>query len=273
MKTSTSALCLALALVAAGCGQQASTNQQDTTPKQAVAGQAVDPAASAPADQSEALSRTELRNLMSESDYIARVKLTQLGDQAQELKILANYKGSLSNIEFDMPKGLSPNTEYLLFYHDDEEGNVVPTTNEMPAIAVAPENDTILDYVRKTYNKDDETSQERADREAKEREAAEKAKESKRSESSEDKDSEKTTKNNATKSTSSEKSSSSKSTDGGKTSSKSTTEKTSSRRSSDDEEDTTSSRKSSSSSTSSTRESSRRSSSSDTNDSDDTNNR
>lgn len=265
MKTSTSALCLALALVAAGCGQQASTNQQDTTPQQAATGQAVDSAASAPVDQSEALSRTELRNLMSESDYIARVKLIQLGDQAQELKILANYKGSLSNIEFDMPKGLSPNTEYLLFYHDDEEGNVVPTTNEMPAIAVAPENDTILDYVRKTYNKDDETSQERADREAKEREAAEKAKESKRKESSE-----KTTREDektSTKNSNTQKKSSSKTTDEESPTSKKRSTETSSQKSSDDEE-TPSSRKSSSSSTS--HESSHRSSSTDSKDSEKT---
>lgn len=104
--------------------------------------------------------RSGMRKLMMASDYISRVKLTQLGDGQTELTILDNYKGSLSNIEFPQPKNLSTNKEYLIFYKDDEDGNIVPTALDA-VVEVATKNDTILDYVERTYNKSDTTKTKR----------------------------------------------------------------------------------------------------------------
>lgn len=104
--------------------------------------------------------RSGMRKLMVASDYISRVKLTQLGDGQTELTILDNYKGSLSNIEFPQPKNLSTNKEYLIFYKDDEDGNIVPTALDA-VVEVATKNDTILDYVERTYNKSDTTKTKR----------------------------------------------------------------------------------------------------------------
>ncbi|MDO5712952.1 MAG: hypothetical protein Q4Q07_00845 [Tissierellia bacterium] len=101
------------------------------------------------------LTKDQLYDMMVKSDYISRVKLTRLGDNDTELKVLENYKGSLSNIEFPVPKGLKTDREYLLFFHDDEEGNVTPTNGNMSFIEVAPTNDTILEYVEATYKKDE----------------------------------------------------------------------------------------------------------------------
>ena len=104
--------------------------------------------------------RSGMRKLMVASDYISRVKLTQLGDGQTELTILDNYKGCLSNIEFPQPKNLSTNKEYLIFYKDDEDGNIVPTALDA-VVEVATKNDTILDYVERTYNKSDTTKTKR----------------------------------------------------------------------------------------------------------------
>lgn len=107
-------------------------------------------------DTDKEITKDELYNMMASSDYIGRVKLTRLGDNDTELKVLENYKGSLSNIEFPVPKGLKTDREYLLFYKDDEEGNITPTNGNRSFIEVAPTNDTVLDYVEEIYDKKEE---------------------------------------------------------------------------------------------------------------------
>ncbi|MDO5038003.1 MAG: hypothetical protein Q4E37_06865 [Tissierellia bacterium] len=97
----------------------------------------------------------QLRILMRDSDYISQVELASTADKDLELRILANYKGNLSNIEFDTPSNLSPNKEYLIFYHDDEEGRIVPSHGSHSFVALDEEDTSVLDLVKETYNYED----------------------------------------------------------------------------------------------------------------------
>lgn len=158
MKKALAISSLSLALILTACGQDKAQNEKaqqplDTSPKL----EESSPILNEDKEDDQGTTREEVRKLMTQSDYISRVKLTQLGDGQTELTILDNYKGNLSNIEFPEPKNLSTNKEYLIFYRDDEEGNVVPTEKDA-VIEVATKNDTILDYVEKTYAKE-ETSE------------------------------------------------------------------------------------------------------------------
>ncbi|MBS4872740.1 MAG: hypothetical protein KHZ78_07880 [Peptoniphilus sp. oral taxon 375] len=214
---------LSLALILTACGQKDNQNQKvqkpiNTSPKI----EESSPSLNEESADKEGVSREEVRKLMTQSDYISRVKLTQLGDGQTELTILDNYKGSLSNIEFTEPKNLSTNKEYLIFYKDDVDGNVVATSKDA-VIEVASKNDTVLDYIERTYAKTDQTEDQSSRKtEEKKRDSSEDSKKESSSKSS--KDSKESTSSEegskSKKSTSSE----SKSKESTKTSSKSTTD-------------------------------------------------
>lgn len=98
--------------------------------------------------------KDRLKVLMRESDYISRVEIAKTADQQQELRIITNYKGNLSNIEFDTPEGLEENQEYLIFYHDDEDGNIVPTNGKDSFLEIKGDaSDEYLSTVEQTYLK------------------------------------------------------------------------------------------------------------------------
>lgn len=96
-----------------------------------------------------------LREKMSASDYIALVELSTTADNQMELRILNNYKGNLSNIEFEAPEGLSPSKQYVLFYHDGEDGNIEPTTEKDSIVEVSGSDDEILQSLQNTYGSKD----------------------------------------------------------------------------------------------------------------------
>lgn len=214
---------LSLALILTACGQKDNQNQKvqkpiNTSPKI----EESSPSLNEESADKEGVSREEVRKLMTQSDYISRVKLTQLGDGQTELTILDNYKGSLSNIEFTEPKNLSTNKEYLIFYKDDADGNVVATSKDA-VIEVASKNDTVLDYIERTYAKTDQT-EDQSSRKTEERKRDSSEDSKKESSSKSSKDSKESTSSEegskSKKSTSSE----SKSKESTKTSSKSTTD-------------------------------------------------
>lgn len=97
--------------------------------------------------------------LMRKSDYISKVKMTKQGDAAPELKIMDNFKGNLSSIEFASPEDLELNREYLIFYKDDENGDIVPTNGKQSYIQVADSNDAILEYVEGVYKPKEEVKE------------------------------------------------------------------------------------------------------------------
>ena len=214
---------LSLALILTACGQKDNQNQKvqkpiNTSPKI----EESSPSLNEESADKEGVSREEVRKLMTQSDYISRVKLTQLGDGQTELTILDNYKGSLSNIEFTEPKNLSTNKEYLIFYKDDADGNVVATSKDA-VIEVASKNDIVLDYIERTYAKTDQTEDQSSRKtEEKKRSSSEDSKKESSSKSSKD-SKESTSSEEASKSKKST-SSESKSKESTKTSSKSTTD-------------------------------------------------
>lgn len=214
---------LSLALILTACGQKDNQNQKvqkpiNTSPKI----EESSPSLNEESADKEGVSREEVRKLMTQSDYISRVKLTQLGDGQTELTILDNYKGSLSNIEFTEPKNLSTNKEYLIFYKDDADGNVVATSKDA-VIEVASKNDTVLDYIERTYAKTDQTEDQSSRKtEERKRDSSEDSKKESSSKSSKD-NKESTSSEEGSKSKKST-SSESKSKESTKTSSKSTTD-------------------------------------------------
>ncbi|EGS31496.1 conserved domain protein [Peptoniphilus sp. oral taxon 375 str. F0436] len=214
---------LSLALILTACGQKDNQNQKvqkpiNTSPKI----EESSPSLNEESADKEGVSREEVRKLMTQSDYISRVKLTQLGDGQTELTILDNYKGSLSNIEFTEPKNLSTNKEYLIFYKDDADGNVVATSKDA-VIEVASKNDTVLDYIERTYAKTDQTEDQSSRKtEEKKRDSSEESKKESSSKSS--KDSKESTSSEEDSKSKKSTSSESKSKESTKTSSKSTTD-------------------------------------------------
>lgn len=95
--------------------------------------------------------KEKLNALIDKSDYISLVELSSTADNQMELRILTNFKGNLSNIEFESPKNLSPNKQYLIFYHDEEDGSIVPTNGKASIIEIKDSDDETLAKVQEKY--------------------------------------------------------------------------------------------------------------------------
>ena len=74
------------------------------------------------------------------------------------VSFLKDYKGDLSQIKVDVPKNLSPNKEYLIFYRDDEKGEVSPTTRDGAFIELQGDKDSNLIYIEKQFDPNSYTS-------------------------------------------------------------------------------------------------------------------
>ena len=60
---------------------------------------------------------TDIVSLIKNSDYISRIRITSAGSST-DVNFIEDYRGDLSNIVLDIPKGLKENREYILFYVD-----------------------------------------------------------------------------------------------------------------------------------------------------------
>lgn len=94
--------------------------------------------------------------LIDESDYISRVRLQTSTAEGVNSTFLEDYKGDLSKVELTLPKSLTPNTEYIIFYKDDDNGEIVPT-NDNAFIEIQDENDSNLIYIEEKYASDNES--------------------------------------------------------------------------------------------------------------------
>ncbi len=94
--------------------------------------------------------------LIDESDYISRVRLQTSTAEGVNSTFLEDYKGDLSKIDLKLPKSLTPNTEYIIFYKDAEDGEIVPT-NDKSFIEIQDENDSNLIYIEKKYVNDSDS--------------------------------------------------------------------------------------------------------------------
>lgn len=88
--------------------------------------------------------------LVKNSDYISRVRLQTSKAEGVNSTFLKDYKGDLSKIDIALPKNLSPNQEYIIFYKDGENGEIIPT-NDNSFIEIQDDKDSTLIYIEEKY--------------------------------------------------------------------------------------------------------------------------
>lgn len=158
MKRNYTALALALCLCLAGCGKKAEAPNKNEKP-QKVAASEKDEAYTPEKDKAaaeKALFESEdedKRNaaLEAASDYIALVELTTNAKGQMELEFIKNYRGALSTVEIPVPKGMTPNQEYIIFYRDGADGVVGPVHPTYGYYAVDGSDDSLLRHMEMTY--------------------------------------------------------------------------------------------------------------------------
>lgn len=91
-------------------------------------------------------------DLIKNSDYISRIRISTSTAEGMNTSFLKDYKGDLSQIEIDLPKNLSPNKEYIIFYRDDENGKVSPTSRDGSFIELHGDKDSNLIYIEKNFD-------------------------------------------------------------------------------------------------------------------------
>ncbi len=98
-----------------------------------------------------AFDKKKVDELIKDSDYISRVRISTTSDNGVDPNFLKDYKGDLSLIDIKLPKSLSPNKEYLVFYKDFDNGEIAPTDKNESFIEILDENDGNLNYVEKIF--------------------------------------------------------------------------------------------------------------------------
>ena len=163
MKRNYTALALALCLCLAGCGKKSEAPKKDEKPDK-VAATTKDEAYEPEKDKAAAekalfeSDNEDKRNAALEdaSDYIALVELSTNANGQMELEFIKNYKGMLSTVELPVPKGMTPNQEYIIFYRDGADGVVGPVHPTYGYYAVDGSDDPLLRHMERTYGEVDE---------------------------------------------------------------------------------------------------------------------
>lgn len=248
MKRNYSAIALALCLCLAGCGKKSEAPKTDEKAAKAAAttkDEAYEPEKDKAAAEKALFEsdNEDKRNAALEdaSDYIALVELSTNANGKMELDFIKNYKGMLSTVELPVPKGMTPNQEYIIFYRDGADGVVGPVHPTYGYYAVDGSDDPLLRHMERTYgdlDEDEDTSSVKSKKDADAYDEGDsygssKDSSSEKSSSSSKKSSSKTSSSSkeSTKSSSDSKKSSSQSTK----SSSDTKKKSSSKKSSSDE--------------------------------------
>ena len=164
MKRNYTALALALCLCLAGCGKKSQAPKEDEKPDKVAARTTKDEAYEPEKDKAAAekalfeSDNEDKRNAALEdaSDYIALVELSTNANGKMELEFIKNYKGMLSTVELPVPKGMSPNQEYIIFYRDGADGVVGPVHPTYGYYAVDGSDDPLLRHMERTYGEIDE---------------------------------------------------------------------------------------------------------------------
>lgn len=104
--------------------------------------------------------------LIKNSDYISRIRVSTSTAEGTNTSFLKDYKGDLSQIEVSIPKTLSPNMEYIVFYKDDERGEVSPTERDGSFIEIQGDKDSNLIYIEKVFNSNSYSTTEKVSKES-----------------------------------------------------------------------------------------------------------
>ncbi len=164
MKFNYAALPLALCLCLVGCGKKTESAPQKTEEPAKVATSDTKEVYAPEKDKAAAekalfeSSDEDKRNaaLEAASDYIALVELATNANGKMDLEFIKNYKGALSTVDLPLPKGLTPNQEYIIFYRDGADGTVGPVHATYGYYAVDGSDDALLRHMEKTYGEKDE---------------------------------------------------------------------------------------------------------------------
>ena len=164
MKRNYTALALALCLCLAGCGKKSEAPKKEEKPAKVAATTKKEEAYEPEKDKAAAekalfeSDNEDKRNAALEdaSDYIALVELSTNANGQMELEFIKNYKGMLSTVELPVPKGMTPNQEYIIFYRDGADGVVGPVHPTYGYYAVDGSDDPLLRHMERTYGEIDE---------------------------------------------------------------------------------------------------------------------
>ena len=147
-------LLLSLSLAACGKKDQAKTKANGAKVASEVANKETDEEQVATSN----FDKEAVNELIKNSDYISRIRISTSTAEGMSTAFLKDYKGDLSQIQVDIPKNLSPNKEYLIFYRDDEKGEVSPTDREGSFIELQGDKDSNLIYIEKQFDPNSYTS-------------------------------------------------------------------------------------------------------------------
>lgn len=141
---------LSLAMLATACGKEKTMN----SPADNITTKNVEENVATPKEEDENITSSFDKELVDEliedSDYISRVRLQTSTAEGTSSTFLEDYKGDLSKIDINLPKSLSPNQEYIVFFKDDDDGEIVPT-NDNAFIEIQDDKDSTLVYIEKIY--------------------------------------------------------------------------------------------------------------------------
>ena len=147
-------LLLSLSLAACGKKDQAKAEANEAKVASEVANKETDKEQVATSN----FDKEAVNELIKNSDYISRIRISTSTAEGMSTAFLKDYKGDLSQIQVDIPKNLSPNKEYLIFYRDDEKGEVSPTDREGAFIELQGDKDSNLIYIEKQFDPNSYTS-------------------------------------------------------------------------------------------------------------------
>ena len=147
-------LLLSLSLAACGKKEQAKAGASDAKVASDVTNKKTDEEQVATSN----FDKEAVNELIKNSDYISRIRISTSTAEGMSTAFLKDYKGDLSQIQVDIPKNLSPNKEYLVFYKDDEKGEVSPTDRDGAFIELQGEKDSNLIYIEKQFDPNSYTS-------------------------------------------------------------------------------------------------------------------
>lgn len=147
-------LVLSLTLAACGKKDKVDTKTNDTKVESSIDDKKTDEDQVATSN----FDKEVVDDLIKNSDYISRIRISTSTAEGMSISFLKDYKGDLSQIEVDVPKNLSPNKEYLIFYRDDEKGEVSPTTRDGAFIELQGDKDSNLIYIEKQFDPNSYTS-------------------------------------------------------------------------------------------------------------------
>lgn len=147
-------LLLSLSLAACGKKDQAKTEANEAKVASEVANKETDEEQVATSN----FDKEAVNELIKNSDYISRIRISTSTAEGMSTAFLKDYKGDLSQIQVDIPKNLSPNKEYLIFYRDDEKGEVSPTDRDGAFIELQGDKDSNLIYIEKQFDPNSYTS-------------------------------------------------------------------------------------------------------------------